>query len=141
MADVERWLSYKGTCHVNLVAKLHDMYFYKTDNFCTSATISLYFFFLLNLVAIQYFQAVKARNKLRRVIGKDEVQVMGPLNLDVKFVKQNMNPWDADSEIGRTTPIDDLSVDGKWAVPPSVSRQSNHSGIIFICFLRAEWFH
>ena len=26
--DVERWLSYKGTC----LAKLHDMYFYKTDN-------------------------------------------------------------------------------------------------------------
>ena len=30
---VERWLSYKGTCHVILLAKLHDMYFYKTDNF------------------------------------------------------------------------------------------------------------
>ena len=23
--DVERWLSYKGTCHVILLAKLHDM--------------------------------------------------------------------------------------------------------------------
>ena len=91
----------------------------------------MYFYLLLilKLFDIQYFQAVKARNKLRRVIGKDEVQVMGPLNLDVKFVKQSMNPWDADSEIGRTTPIDDLNVDGKWAVPPSVSRQSNHSGI------------
>ena len=31
--DVERWLSYKGTCHVILLAKLHDMYLYKTDNF------------------------------------------------------------------------------------------------------------
>ena len=30
---VERWLSYKGTCHVILLAKLHDMYLYKTDNF------------------------------------------------------------------------------------------------------------
>ena len=30
---MERWLSYKGTCHVILVAKLHDMYLYKTDNF------------------------------------------------------------------------------------------------------------
>ena len=33
VADVERWLSYKGTCHVILLAKLHDMYLYKTDNF------------------------------------------------------------------------------------------------------------
>ena len=33
MADVERRLSYKGTCHVILLAKLHDMYLYKTDNF------------------------------------------------------------------------------------------------------------
>ena len=31
--DMERWLSYKGTCHVILLAKLHDMYLYKTDNF------------------------------------------------------------------------------------------------------------
>ena len=30
---VERWLSYKSTCHVILLAKLHDMYLYKTDNF------------------------------------------------------------------------------------------------------------
>ena len=30
---MERWLSYKGTCQVILLAKLHDMYFYKTDNF------------------------------------------------------------------------------------------------------------
>ena len=33
MVDVERWLSYKGTCHVILLAKLHDMFIYKTDNF------------------------------------------------------------------------------------------------------------
>ena len=33
MADVERWLSYKGTCHVILLAKLHDMNLYKTDVF------------------------------------------------------------------------------------------------------------
>ena len=33
MVDVERWLSYKRTCHVILLAKLHDMYLYKTDNF------------------------------------------------------------------------------------------------------------
>ena len=33
MVDVKRWLSYKGTCHVILLAKLHDMYLYKTDNF------------------------------------------------------------------------------------------------------------
>ena len=26
-------MSYKGTCHVILLAKLHDMYLYKTDNF------------------------------------------------------------------------------------------------------------
>ena len=32
VVDVERWLSYKGTCHVILLAKLHNMYFYKTDN-------------------------------------------------------------------------------------------------------------
>ena len=30
MVDVERWLSYKGTCHVILLAKLHDMYLYVT---------------------------------------------------------------------------------------------------------------
>ena len=33
VVDVEMWLSYKGTCHVILLAKLHDMYIYKTDNF------------------------------------------------------------------------------------------------------------
>ena len=33
VVDVERWLSYKGTYHVILLAKLHDMYLYKTDNF------------------------------------------------------------------------------------------------------------
>ena len=33
VVDVEWWLSYKGTCHVILLAKLHDMYLYKTDNF------------------------------------------------------------------------------------------------------------
>ena len=33
VVDVEMWLSYKGTCHVILLAKLHDMYLYKTDNF------------------------------------------------------------------------------------------------------------
>ena len=30
---MERWLSYKGTCHVILLAKLHDMYLYKTATF------------------------------------------------------------------------------------------------------------
>ena len=33
VVDVERWLSYKGTCHVISLAKLHDMYLYKTGNF------------------------------------------------------------------------------------------------------------
>ena len=33
VVDIKRWLSYKGTCHVILLAKLHDMYLYKTDNF------------------------------------------------------------------------------------------------------------
>ena len=33
VVDVERWLSYKGACHVILLAKLHDMYLYKTDIF------------------------------------------------------------------------------------------------------------
>ena len=33
VVDVERWLSYKGTCHVILLAKLHDMYLYKTEIF------------------------------------------------------------------------------------------------------------
>ena len=33
VVNMERWLSYKGTCHVILLAKLHDMYLYKTDNF------------------------------------------------------------------------------------------------------------
>ena len=33
VVDVERWLSYKGTRHVILFAKLHDMYLYKTANF------------------------------------------------------------------------------------------------------------
>ena len=33
VVDVERWLSYKGTCHVILLAKLHDMYLYKAHNF------------------------------------------------------------------------------------------------------------
>ena len=31
--DVEKWLSYKGICHVILLAKLHDMYLYKTATF------------------------------------------------------------------------------------------------------------
>ena len=30
MVDVERWLSYKGTCHVILLAKVHDIYLYVT---------------------------------------------------------------------------------------------------------------
>ena len=30
---MERWLSYKGTCHVIFIAKLHDMYLYKTAPF------------------------------------------------------------------------------------------------------------
>ena len=33
VVDVKRWLSYKGTCHVILLAKLHDMYLYKTQLF------------------------------------------------------------------------------------------------------------
>ena len=33
MVNVERWLSYKDTCHVILLAKLHDMYLYKTTTF------------------------------------------------------------------------------------------------------------
>ena len=33
MMDVGRLLSYKGTCHVILLAKLHDMYLYKTATF------------------------------------------------------------------------------------------------------------
>ena len=33
MVDVERWLFYKGTCLVILLAKLHDMYLYKTTTF------------------------------------------------------------------------------------------------------------
>ena len=33
VVDVERWLSYNSTCHVILLAKLYDMYLYKTDNF------------------------------------------------------------------------------------------------------------
>ena len=37
VVGVERWLPYKGTCHVILLAKLHDMYLYKT--FSTSTTI------------------------------------------------------------------------------------------------------
>ena len=39
VADVERWLSYKGTCHVILLAKLHDMYLYKKDASFASTTI------------------------------------------------------------------------------------------------------
>ena len=39
VVDVERWLSYKGTCHVILLAKLHDMYLYNTDTLSTSDTI------------------------------------------------------------------------------------------------------
>ena len=30
---MERWLSYKSTCHVILLAKLHDMYLYKAITF------------------------------------------------------------------------------------------------------------
>ena len=33
VVDVEKLLSYKGICHVILLAKLHDMYLYKTDYF------------------------------------------------------------------------------------------------------------
>ena len=33
VVDVESWLSYKGTCHVILLAKLHDKYLYKTATF------------------------------------------------------------------------------------------------------------
>ena len=37
--DAEKWLSYKGTCHVILLAKLHDMCLYKTNTFSTSTII------------------------------------------------------------------------------------------------------
>ena len=60
---------------------------------------------------------------------------MGPLNLDVKIVRQNLNPSDVDSDIARATQINDLDVDGKWAVPRSVSSRSNHSGIIIIIII------
>ena len=40
VVDVERWLSYEGTCHVILLAKLYVIYLYKTDNFFH---INLYF--------------------------------------------------------------------------------------------------
>ena len=39
VVGVEKWLSYKGKCNVILLAKLHDMYLYKTDAFFTSTTI------------------------------------------------------------------------------------------------------
>ena len=51
VVDVKRWLSYKGTCHVNVLAKLHDMYLYKTDNF-----------FHIN----RYFKSVSKRALLHR---------------------------------------------------------------------------
>ena len=41
MVDVERWLSYKGTCHVILLAKLHDMFLYKTDNLKSVSKVAL----------------------------------------------------------------------------------------------------
>ena len=33
VVDVERWLSYKGKCHVILLAKLHDIYLYDRQLF------------------------------------------------------------------------------------------------------------
>ena len=33
MVNVESWLYFKGTCHIILLAKLHDMYLYKTVTF------------------------------------------------------------------------------------------------------------
>ena len=39
VVDIEKWLSYNGTCHVILLAKLHDMYLSKTNTFSTSTTI------------------------------------------------------------------------------------------------------
>ena len=39
VVGVERWLPYKGACRLILLAKLHDMYLYKTDTFSTSTTI------------------------------------------------------------------------------------------------------
>ena len=38
VVDMERWLSYKGTCHVILLAKLHDRYLYKTAAFASKIT-------------------------------------------------------------------------------------------------------
>ena len=37
VVDMERWLSYKGICHVILLAKLYDMYLYKADVFSHQA--------------------------------------------------------------------------------------------------------
>ena len=39
VVDEERWLSYKGTCHVILLAKLHDMNLYKTATFPHQPTV------------------------------------------------------------------------------------------------------
>ena len=58
VVDVERWLSYKGACHVILLAKLHDMYLYKTDNFFH---INLYFKSVLKVALLHRFYCIYSR--------------------------------------------------------------------------------
>ena len=69
VVDVERWLSYKGTCHVILLAKLHDMYLYKTDNFfhinhylkSVSKVAHLHrFYCILNLIVLKVKKRMKS---------------------------------------------------------------------------------
>ena len=52
VVDVERWLSYEDTCHVILLAKLHDMYLNKTDNFFH---INLYFMLVSKVALLHRF--------------------------------------------------------------------------------------
>ena len=61
VVDMERWLSYKGTCHVILLVKLHDMCLYETDNFFH---INHYLKSVSNVALLHRFYCTLKRSKL-----------------------------------------------------------------------------
>ena len=89
MADVERWLSYKGTCHVIFLAKLHDIYLYKTGNFFH---ISHYLKSISKVAVLHRFYCMYY--KLRYIQdGSISLLSLSKIYSSVKAVLPPLSPW------------------------------------------------
>ena len=83
MVDVERWLSYKGTCHVLLLAKLHDMYFYKTNNIFH---INHYLKSVLKVAVLHRFYCSCIVGKKIRAMGPGPLELFPFVIFEIDFV-------------------------------------------------------